>query len=131
MGSDCRASSRGMSRMTFFSHTQAERTVDGPKANSVRRSRGQIDTEPCTDFSHGSTRIDAAESARQPKANKSERLAAHRTGGKADCRMTSTAGGLSSERRIRTLWIKTALGMRLQANYLRHAQPEAVRALVA
>jgi hypothetical protein len=108
--------------MTFFSHTQAERTVDGPKANSVRRSRGQIDTEPCKDFSHGLTRIDS---------DKSERLAAHRTGGKADCRMTSTAGGLSSERRIRTLWIKTALGMRLQANYLRHAQPEAVRALVA
>ena len=67
----------------------------------------------------------------QIDADKSERLAAHRTGGKADCRMTSTAGGLSSERRIRTLWIKTALGIRLQANYLRHAQPEAVRALVA
>ena len=52
------------------------------------------------------TRIDTAESARQPEANGSERLAAGRTGGNADCRMiaygpstalppVATAGGLS------------------------------------
>ena len=43
------------------------------------------------------TRIDAAESARQPKANGSERLTTDRTGGNADCRITSTVGGLSAE----------------------------------
>ena len=46
-------------------------------------------------FSHGLTRIDAAESVRQLEANESERLTADRTGGNADCRMTSTVGGLS------------------------------------
>jgi glycosyltransferase involved in cell wall biosynthesis len=33
-------------------HSRTKRTEDGPQANSVRRSRGQIDKEPCEVFSH-------------------------------------------------------------------------------
>ena len=44
-----------------FSHSRAERTEgvagDSPEANSVRRSRRQINTEPVKDFSHGLTRM--------------------------------------------------------------------------
>jgi len=42
-------------------------------------------------FSHGLTRIDE---------DRSERLAADRTGGNADCRMTSTVGGSSEAARV-------------------------------
>ena len=55
-----------MSGMTFLA-------TAGAKRDSVRRSRGQIDTEPCTDFSHSRVfetgrrgdQINTAESARR------------------------------------------------------------------
>jgi hypothetical protein len=74
------------------------------------------------DFSHGLTRI---------SADKSDRLAANRTGGNASCWMTSARSGLSSERETSTLRREPALGIRLQANYWQYPQTEKVRALAA
>jgi glycosyltransferase involved in cell wall biosynthesis len=56
--------------------------------DGVRRSRGQIDKDPCEDFSHGLGKMDE---------DGSERLAADRTEGNADGRVTPAVGGLSPE----------------------------------
>jgi glycosyltransferase involved in cell wall biosynthesis len=56
------------------------------KDQETKRLRGEEAEQRI--FSHGLTRIDE---------DKSERLAADRTKGIADCRMTSTAGGVSTE----------------------------------
>ena len=58
----------------IFSHSRATRDSVRPAG----AGRGQIDKEPCEDFSHGLTRIDADES---------ERLAADRTAGNASCQV--------------------------------------------
>jgi len=66
-----------------------------------------------------SVQIDTAVSARQPEANKHERPAADRTGGNADCRMTSTAGGLSAESlNVPRSTLNSTMGHRARACYL-------------
>jgi hypothetical protein len=88
---------------------------------AARAPRGRKPEVGEQNFSHGRKKISAAESARQPEANESERLAAARTEGNASSQVTSARGGLSAERggrrraRARFFATQVRAGLGLQA----------------
>lgn len=76
----------GRPYLLFMSRVHPKKGVDLLVRAYARVRREHVEKT----FSHGLTRIDE---------DGSERVAADRTGGNADCRMTSTAGGLSEAAR--------------------------------